>query len=187
MLPPRHLVAVVCLVGPLSMLPIGCTRQPDRESDYRALAAHVAGGWRLARDDDLYHGHPPCFDTLIVEMDSPSTSTALVTFCGGDSPDLSRRVTVEVLHDAAMEEAHPELFASECRLSWESSSSGATRVMHVFWSDAAYVVSADEPCFYAEDVLHVDFIGWELPGEPAGAMVIYAREQGAATPAYSPK
>jgi hypothetical protein len=118
-------------------------------------------------------------------MDSPETSTALVTFCGGSSSELSRRVTVEVLGDAGQ----PDPTARECRMNWDEGATGPRREMYARWSEAVYIESEVRPAFYAEDVLTVQFNGPWLADQPNtfGAMVKYARAPAGALSDYSPK
>lgn len=179
----RSLAIVLCLVGSLSLLTICCDRPPDRESEYRGAASRIEGRWRLLREDQTpFVSHPPCLETLRIDLDSPSTSTAFVTFCGGGPSELSGRVTVEV----ADEPSDPYATGRGCRMNWEPGSTGPPREMHVRWSEAVYEqVSA----FYAEDVLTVEFSGPWLADRPNafGALVIYARDTADAAPAYNPR
>jgi hypothetical protein len=173
------------LGGLLALLTVGCDRRPDSESDYRGVASRIAGSWRLLREDQFpFVGHPPCLETLSIDMDSPSTASAVVTFCGGSPSEQSRGVTVEI----ADEPFHPDPTARECRMTWDSGST-SPREMHVRWSEAVYSARGDGPAFYAEDVLTVEFSGSWLADQPnaQGAIVDYARETSAAAANYSPR
>jgi len=165
---PRLAVMLVLLVG--------CDPDPDRESDYRGAARRITGRWSLVRDDDFLHGRPSCFATLRVKMDSPSDSTALVTFCPGGTPELSRRVAVVIVHDPADDE-HLDVMSRECRVIWDEGAAGAPLGISLRWRDAVYD-QADG--FYSEDVLWAQFLGPWPPDERMGwgSMLIYARDGG---------
>ena len=164
----------MCLASLLG-LQFGCDRVPERELDYTAASARISGTWRLVEDDDLFHGRTSCFSTLLLEMDSPSESTAYISFCPGEAPELSRRLAVEVVldpvHGRSFEDVSPQ-----CRLTWERATDGSALEVWLQWAAVTYTEHADRPAFYAEDVLYVDFVGRWFPGEPTGAHLVYARD-----------
>ena len=164
-------------------LTVDCNRPTDPEAAYRSLASRIAGSWRLLREDHSpFLAHPPCLETLRIDMDAPTTSTAAVTYCAGGPSELSQRVALEIV-------AHPDPSRRECRINWDPGSTGAPREMRMLWSDAVYSVGGDGPVFYAEDVLTVEFSGPWLAEQPNawGAIVDYARDTSAAAANYNPK